>query len=46
MKKARRRLEAAVEYRNYVGIQPVDRNGERCLLFERSAVQERPLRVL
>lgn len=37
------RYEAAVEDRNYAGIQLIDRNDELCILYEKSAVHERAL---
>eukprot|EP00698_Gefionella_okellyi_P001710 TRINITY_DN11581_c0_g1_i1.p1 TRINITY_DN11581_c0_g1~~TRINITY_DN11581_c0_g1_i1.p1 ORF type:complete len:959 (+),score=296.70 TRINITY_DN11581_c0_g1_i1:377-2878(+) len=41
----KRSFERAVQQRNYVGIQLIDRNDELCILYEKSNVQESRLRT-
>jgi len=40
---SKRAYEAAVELRNYTGIQLIDRNDELCVLYEKSNIQEKTL---
>lgn len=37
--------EAAVEQRNFAGVQLIDRNDELCVLYEKSNIQETTLTV-
>lgn len=37
--------EAAVEQRNFAGVQLIDRNDELCVLYEKSNIQETTLKV-
>jgi hypothetical protein len=39
----KKRYEAAVEIRNYTGIQLIDRNDELCILYEKSNIHEKTL---
>ncbi|KAL1524346.1 hypothetical protein AB1Y20_019244 [Prymnesium parvum] len=44
MLKLKKRYEAAVEERNYTGIQLIDRNDELCILYEKCNMQQTVLR--
>ena len=44
MLKLKKRYEAAVEERNYTGIQLIDRNDELCILYEKSNMQQAVLK--
>ncbi|RYG53249.1 hypothetical protein EON66_08800 [archaeon] len=39
----KKQYEAAVETRNYTGIQLIDRNDELCILYEKSNIHEKTL---
>ena len=44
MLRLKKRYEAAVEERNYTGIQLIDRNDELCILYEKSNMQQAVLK--